>query len=405
MRELLLVAKEEYRKRAAKRSFVITTLLIPFIYVIIFSVAILVAVGGASKDPFGYVDLSGTLPTTISPATDDSVEMRPFPDEASARIALENGEIQGYHIIPTDYPQNLEVELVYLEDRPKSEILVDFDNFVRDAILVDAPDPVQNRIIDGSEVVVRSIDGRREFREGIGFVTILFPFVVTMFFFMAVMGSSGYFLQAITDEKENRTMELMITSISPFQLVGGKALGLLSVSLTQISIWLLTTFGGLYASTFLIDEMRGFSMPWDILVLFIVFFIPAYALVGGFMIAIGSMVTELREGQQVSGIINILFISPLFFTGLTIASPDASILKILSFFPTTSFLTILLRWGFTIIPLWQVILSWVILVATSTLVIWIASRIFRLGMLRYGQRLSFKNVLNMFRESPSGAGS
>jgi ABC-2 type transport system permease protein len=123
-----------------------------------------------------------------------------------------------------------------------------------------------------------------------------------------------------------------------------------------------------------------------------VFFIPSFALIGSMMAAIGGIVTELQEGQQIAGILNLFFTFPLFLTALVFADPNSPLLIFLSFWPTTSFLTITLRWGFTIIPIWHLIISWLILCASGVIVIWIASRIFRIGMLSYGQRLSMKTV-------------
>jgi ABC-2 type transport system permease protein len=130
------------------------------------------------------------------------------------------------------------------------------------------------------------------------------------------------------------------------------------------------------------------ALPWDILIIFAIFFLPSYAIIAGMMICIGSVVTELQEGQQISGVINLLFTFPIFFAALVFADPNSPLLIFLSFWPTTSLMTILMRWGLTVIPIWQVALSWVISVITGFGVVWIASRLFRSGMLRYGQRIT-----------------
>jgi ABC-2 type transport system permease protein len=126
--------------------------------------------------------------------------------------------------------------------------------------------------------------------------------------------------------------------------------------------------------------------------------LPSYAIVAGMMICIGAIVTELQEGQQISGIINLLFTFPIFFAALVFANPDHPLLVILSFWPTTSLMSIVMRWGFTTVPLWQVAVSWLICVVSAATVIWIASRIFRLGMLRYGQRITFKAAVAGLRQ-------
>ena len=222
-----------------------------------------------------------------------------------------------------------------------------------------------------------------------------------MFFIFSVMGASGYFLQAITDEKENRTMEIAITSLSPWQLISGKSIGLVGVALSQIVIWLISTAIAWLIAQNIFPEIQGVKLPLDILLIFIFFFIPTFALIGSMMAAIGGSVTELQEGQQIAGVLNLLFTFPLFISALAFANPNSPLLVFMSFWPTTSFLTITIRWGLTVIPLWQILISWLILILSGGVTIWIAARIFRVGMLRYGQRLSLKAAIAALRKPES----
>jgi ABC-2 type transport system permease protein len=240
----------------------------------------------------------------------------------------------------------------------------------------------------------------REFQDNeTGVIVIMLPLFIAMLFLFVIMGASGYFLQVVTDEKENRTMEIMLTSVSPAQLIGGKSLGLVAVGLTQVAVWLGSIFIAWIVAQQFFEILRDVKLPWDVLVIFAIFFLPSYAIVAGMMICIGAIVTELQEGQQISGVINLLFTFPIFFAALVFADPNSPLLIILSFWPTTSLMTIVMRWGFTIVPLWQVAISWLICVVSGIAIIWIASRIFRLGMLRYGQRITLKAALAALRPS------
>ena len=398
MHKFWLVAKQEYLKRTAKRSFILGTLAIPLLIVIVIAVIIFVVERNKDTNPIGYVDYSGILSERIAPEPDDdSVEVVAFDDEESAMAALENGDIQGYYVIPNTYPEVLEVDLYYMDDWIDTSVQVDFDDYIRANVLPEGPNEIQHRLIEGPELTVQSADGEREFGGEAGFIVLLFPWIVAMFFFFTIMGASGYFLQAITDEKENRTMEIMVTSVSPEQLISGKAIGLLAVGLTQIGVWILTIVIGWFVAQNFIEEIQGIVIPWDVLLVFIAYFLPSYALVAGMMLGIGGLVSEYQEGQQISGVLNLLFTFPLFMSVLIFANPNNPILIFLSFFPTTSFITITMRWGFTVIPFWQLVLSWLILVATATFLVWVAARIFRLGMLRYGQRLKLKSTLATIR--------
>jgi ABC-2 type transport system permease protein len=404
MRKLWLVAKQEFQKRVKKKSFIIGTLLFPVLFGIIIGVTIFIIERDKNTNPIGYVDHSGILKAGLLPenSTNDTViKIIEFTSQKEAMLAIENLEIQAFFVVPADYLISKRVDLYYWRDYPDQSTIRVFNDYIRMNLLPDGPGIIQSRIIEGIDLTMRSGDGKRQFDEDTGFVAILFPMAVAMFFIFAVIGASGYFLQAITDEKENRTMEIAITSLAPWQLIGGKSLGLIAVAFSQIIIWLTSILIALGNLPKLYPELMGLELPLDILLVFLLFFIPAFVLVGSMMVAIGGAVTELQEGQQIAGILNLLFTFPLFLTAFAIANPNSPLLIFLSFWPTTSFLTITLRWGLTIIPFWQIIVSWFILVLSSVITIYFAINIFRIGMLRYGKRLSLKAVFIAIRSLDS----
>jgi ABC-2 type transport system permease protein len=139
-------------------------------------------------------------------------------------------------------------------------------------------------------------------------------------------------------------------------------------------------------------------VPWDYLGVMALFFLPTYALISAVMIAIGGAVTEVQQGQQLAGLLNFLYLAPMLLLPLLFENPGHPIIIFLTLFPTTSFLTVSLRWGLGTVPLWQLGVSWVVLVATAGFMVWAAARIFRVGMLRYGQPLSLKSALEAVRQ-------
>jgi ABC-2 type transport system permease protein len=120
---------------------------------------------------------------------------------------------------------------------------------------------------------------------------------------------------------------------------------------------------------------------------------------GGFMIVIGSAVTELQQGQQIAGILNLFFMAPFFVLVILFANPDGPLAVALTLFPTTAFLTISIRWALTAVPLWQLGLSWLFLVTSALITVWVAARVFRLGMLSYGQRLGWASLKAALRHA------
>jgi ABC-2 type transport system permease protein len=401
LHKLWLVALHEYRKRVQQRSFLVAMLGIPVLIVVISAISILVSLGGADARPIGYVDEAGILnPNLLSELTANArnfTELAAYPDSAGARAALEAGEIQGFYVVPANYLEEKRLSLVYWEDAPVERVRRDFGAYLRASLLDEQPAGVASILDGGLNLVVRSRDARREVSEG-NVLGLLLPFVVTFFLFFAVSTAGGYLLQAITEEKENRVVEIITTSISPEQLMGGKALGLMAVSLTQILVWTLALSVGVIVAIQFMEEIGPLAVPWPLLGITALFFVPTFLLIAGIMTSIGAMSTELQQAQQISGIVNLLFMVPMFFVAVIFAAPNSPFLILLTLFPTTAFLTILLRWSLTFVPSWQMILSWVLLVTTALISLWLASRIFRMGMLRYGQRLSLKHVATGLRE-------
>jgi ABC-2 type transport system permease protein len=267
-------------------------------------------------------------------------------------------------------------------------------------LIVQQPPEVRERLSAGYSLMIRASDGSRELSEGNILDTAL-PFIIAMFMFFAIGGIGGYMLEAVTQEKEDRTMEILTTSVSPFQLMGGKALGLMCVSLTQILVWAIALVIGSVVGARHVEALQNVNIPWEMLIVAVLYFIPTFALIAGMMISIGATVTEMQQGQQISGMLSIPFMLPVFFGVLIVTNPGSPFLVALTLFPTTAFLTILLRWSTFVIPLWQLVVSWIVLVASAGGAVWLAGKILRMGMLRYGQRLRLKGIIEGLRGQSS----
>ena len=401
MRNFWLVAKHEYLSTVVRRGFLIMTIAIPVGMVALIAMVILVESMGADDRPIGYVDYSGTLDPALYDSLPDADERTPilsFPDEELALAALEGEQIQAFFVIPSGYPQTLDTELYYLEDPPGGDAWGDFDDFVRISLLSEMPAETQELLLEGPDITVYDLASNREFSER-SIVNVVLPFVATFFFIFATMSGAGYMLGVVAGEKENRTIEVMVTSVTPVQLIGGKAAGLLAASLTQLAIYVVVAVVGMIVAAQYVPEIQQLEVPWLYLAIMGLFFLPTYALISAVMIAIGSAVTELQQGQQLAGLLNLVFLLPLFLLPLLFQDPGGPLMVFFTIFPTTSFMTIALRWGLGTVPLWQVGIGWVLLLATTTFFVWAAARVFRVGMLRYGQPLNLKSVWTAVRGS------
>jgi ABC-2 type transport system permease protein len=393
MHNYWLIARHEYRHTVIRRGFILMTAAIPLGLVALVALTILVVRSGEDHRPLGYVDHSGTLDAGLQVnLSGDPVEIRAFASEEAGRAAVEGGEIQTLFVLPPDYPHTLDSELYYLEEPPSNDVWRDFDDLVRLSLLAGMPEELQQRLFEGVDITVHDVTSGREFSES-SIINVILPFAASFFFFFATMSAAGYMLGVVAGEKENRTIEIMVTSVTPGQLIGGKTLGLLGAALTQLGIYALAIVIGLIVAAPYIPELQLVVVPWDYLGIMALFFLPTYALISAVMIAIGGAVTEIQQGQQLAGLLNFLYLAPMLLLPLLFENPEHPIIVFLTLFPTTSFLTVSLRWGLGTVPLWQLGVGWVVLVVTAGFMVWAAARIFRVGMLRYGQPLSLKAAL------------
>jgi len=395
VRNLWLVAKQEYRRMVVRRGFVIGTLVVPLGMAALIAFGVLVVLLGENRLPVGYVDHAGILDVAVQAGPPDAskrIEVRAFPDQEAALTALQREEIQAFFVFPPDYPQTLQTDLYYLEKPPDDGVWREFDDFVRANLMTTLPAEVQHRLFEGPNITVRDVASNREFSKS-AVINIVLPVVASMFFMIATMSGAGYMLRVVADEKENRTMEIVLTSVTPGQLIGGKAMGLLAVALTQLFIYITAAVLGLTLGASYVPVLQQAMVPWTYLGVMALFFFPAYALIASFMVAIGGAVAEMQQGQQVAGILNLLFMLPIFLTSVIFSNPAHPAIVFFTLFPTTAFLTISLRWGVGTVPVWQLGVSWGLLVAVTIFMVWAAARIFRVGMLSYGQPLKLKTVV------------
>ena len=165
MRELWVVAQDEYRRRVRQRIGLLGILAVPLLIIISTGVALLVNLGGGDSRPVGYVDQSGVLAGAVTPVLEedeDPLEVRAYADPAAARAALEAGEIQAYYVLPPDYLQSREVQLYYLDQGPNAPTQSRFGRFIRANLLAGQPLAARSWALQGPELAIRSADGSRD---------------------------------------------------------------------------------------------------------------------------------------------------------------------------------------------------------------------------------------------------
>lgn len=389
------VVSYEYTRHVLRKRFLFGLLSVPGLIALMVLVIVILVLLEIDTTPIGYVDYSGLLahPVPAPPVEfpDRPVPFLAFADEDSAQAALEAKELAGYYLLSEDYLKTGRATLVYYKE-PKSAAQGQFRDFLLANLLQGQTPEVAQRLISGSNVVIRSADGSREMSSRDWF-NLLLPLFGGMAFFMAIFSTAGYIMQAIVEEKENRTMEILVTSISPEQLMVGKIVGIIGVGLTQILAWVAFIVAGVWIGGMFVEPLRYVHISSDLIVVTIVVMVPCFVMLSGLMAMIGATVTEAREGQQIVGLISFPVWVPYMLAGALMGSPNSPLAVGLSLFPLTAPMSITLRMGFTIIPLWQIALSTVLLILSAIGSLWLAGRAFRLGMLSYGKRLSLRQIL------------
>lgn len=398
MHKFYLVARHEFLRYATRKGFLFAVFGIPLLFGAIFGVTFLI-ISNQARAPVGVVDEVGWLldPADYEP---EGIGARfvSFADESAAREALQAGDLQGYFVVPEDYLQTGDVELVH-SGNLFDGVYDDIVSYLRASLFAEAdadPNLVAALARDGLEIEFVSLQDNDSQNE---FTAFLFPFVISLMIIMSIFTTAGYMLQAVVDEKENRTMEILITSLSPGQLIGGKLAGLIVLGLVQTFIWTAAVVIAFLVARANFPELEVITFPMGPILVAVAWFIPFYVIFAALMAAIGLSVTEVSEGQQASSLITLLAVFPLSFSFLIFMGPDSPLSVAMSLIPFTSPITILIRSTLTEIPLWQYVVSWVLLAATAVFSVYLVSRVLRIGMLRYGQRLSLAQIGRALRNS------
>jgi ABC-2 type transport system permease protein len=401
MSRIWLVAAHEYRRHVFNRRFVFGLLSVPLVILLLVGLVFLVIGMQTDTHAIGYVDASGLLANPVPGPKpewpDKPIQFLAFADETAARAALDAGKIQAYYVLPPDYLKTGELRVVHLTP-VKDSSRRSFYDFLGANLLRNTDPVVAARLVKGTDLTVTSADGSRSLG-GENWFSFLVPMIAGIGFIIAMFTSGGYLMQAVVEEKENRTMEVVVTSVTPNQLMAGKILGDTAIGLTQIGLWILFIVIPILIGRSSLKFLQGIQLSSQSLVVLLLIMLPSFVLVAALMATIGATVSEAREGQQMTGLVSLPIWIPYMLFGLIMGNPNSPAAVVLGTLPLTAPVTMLVRDGLTILPAWQIGLSAAVQILAATGAIWLAGRAFRLGMLRYGQRLRWGEL---FARSKTG---
>jgi ABC-2 type transport system permease protein len=198
----------------------------------------------------------------------------------------------------------------------------------------------------------------------------------------------------MTEEKENRTMEVIITSLSPSKMMAGKITAIIAIGITQLLVWFGLIFLGISIWAESNNSMRDINIPIGMAALMAVTLLLAFVMISAIIAAVGAIVTEATEGQQITGPFSIPFIIPYLFAFQILNDPNGTLAVIMTFVPFTAPVTLIMRTSLAVIPPWQILLSLLIQVTCVLILVWLAGRAFRVGMLQYRRHLTWRELFN-----------
>lgn len=334
---------------------------------------------------------------------------RPYDSEEAARADLAASGIKGFFVVREDYldsgavdswaPEN--VDLKGSESRTAlGNLLVErmLEGKVSENIAARVRQPIDKRV---SREWTLTAEGEVEERQVFAVLARLFlPIGFTVLLFISLMMSAGYLIQATASEKENRVVEILLSSAGPDEILTGKLLGLGAAGLLQILVWFGMVIFALSVSMAAL-QVAGVAVPWAGLAAALAYFLCGYLFFGSLILGTGSLGGSLKESQQLSMVWTLLAVVPMVFLQLLITEPNGTLGRILIWIPFTAPVTAVLR--LTLAPdgvaWWEVAGSLLLLLGSLWFALRFGARLFRIGLLLTGARPKLREIFRQARLS------
>lgn len=435
MHKTWLIIQREYTTRVRKRSFLLTTFLVP-----IFFIAMYVGVIFLTKKSFEdnhatvfVLDETGNYARRLKDSKALTlVSIDASLNEAIARVSNEKSD-NGILLIPKDFEENRTVEILSIE-KPnmltQQEIKTQLDNILRaDGYEKIGVNIAQiNEIKADVQVAPKQITAEGDTQDSNTQIAMIIAMALAVLVYISLFLYGSQVMRGVIEEKSNRIVEVIISSVKPFQLMMGKIIGIGFVGLTQFVLWLGVS-GILFAaaSSLLANpsdfqeilssgsaaDINQLSQPTpqtakivaslhsinftELIFTFFVFFFGGYLIYSALFAAVGSAVESESEANQFTFPITMpLLLTYMLSFGVLVNDPNGTIATWLSFIPFTSPIAMIVRVPFGV-PTWQIFASAILLIGGFLLTTWIAARIYRVGILMHGKKASFSELIKWFK--------
>ncbi len=426
MKKILIIARREFLATVVRKGYIIGLVGMPVFFALIAGIG---ALAGRSAEKsqaqdqsgqVGVVDRASVLDLTLAhklvaptekPAPlasekslgtlNESVSrFVAFSDFTAALREVNSGKLAACYVIEADYLNSGKITSYTLEKGFFKDLVVPgrspLIDLIRASLLKEkVPDATLNRILNPAQVTEMKVNKNGEvlpasnqFQKAI---SILGPLGVALLLTISIFTSSGYLLQSTSEEKHNRVIEVILSSVKPDQLLAGKILGLGGAGLLQVAFYFLFL---IFPS---VIAFAAFKVSfWNLLISFS-YFLLGFLLFAGIMASCGMVGNNLQESAQLSTVFTLTSMMPMMLMGVIMQNPDGTLARVFSFIPLTAPVMMLVRTGMGKPPWIDYLFSYLSLLISIYLTIRITSKIFRFASLMYGKRPTFAEIIRWLK--------
>lgn len=413
--KLKLIFLREYITRIRTKAFIITTILAPiFIFAITVLPILLNSFSGDDQERILVKDNSGSIFMELMTIDQERYLPRPSLSIDSLNALVESKRYDGFVLIASD-PEENPPQFYYksggleLVSSVRKDLNRAYTNYRLASRNVD-PGIADIMRENAGMVSNRITESGSEKDDGLG--SFIIAYVLAFSIYMALFMYGTIIMRGVLEEKTNRIVEIVISSVKPMELMIGKVLGVGFVGLTQFMIWALlfsaiTIFAAPFMTLLLGDgaatanaAASGSMIPTiapEVWLYFILYYMFGYLMYAALFAAIGSAVDSETETQQLMSPVIILMIIPMILLSKVATDPMASLSVVTSLIPLFSPVLMMTRILVADVAFWEILLSFILMTATGGLFVWIGAKIYRVGILMYGKKPSFKEIIKWMR--------
>ncbi len=401
MNKTFLIFKHEFMFTIKKIGFIILTLALPML--VLLGIGIFHFTSGITKPvetiTIGYVDEAGGFKQFTNQR---NIMFVLFDTSEAATQALIKKDITEYFIIPRDYISMgiINRYTMQKEVTPPATTATAIKNFISSNLLVGKVPTATIAIIEAPLNIVTTTltsTGVASLKQG-GLTNLIIPGIFGLLLALSLSFSSAYVLQGLSEEKENRLMEILLSSVSTKQLIVGKVLGIGAAGLLQVVVWVISIpFLLNLASSSIGGILSMIQIPANLLVLGVVYFILGYLLFAVLSASVAAISSSVREAQGLAAIFTLFSVAPFWFYSLLLLFPNSPVWVVFSIFPFSAPVLVMLRIGMTGVPTWQLITSIAVLVFSIIGGLLLAAKLLRTYILMYGKRPRLGEIIRNLR--------